>query len=173
MIGASSPAVSLTKVERHTPNTRPSSEEARPYRSPTDRGRAKNRVNNGDSTRWQKGRSSPATCCSTLERPPTSESTLTPGPGLGETESPQNVIPALDELGNQDQIDRLHPAEDPLSNVVEDRRSSGSLFAEVGQGCRIVRKHCYRGVGHQKMELPETVLHARSSLAFMDNRAPS
>ena len=56
MIRASSePAVSLTKVENHTPDTRPSSEEARPYRSPTDCGRAKNRMNNGDSTRWQKG----------------------------------------------------------------------------------------------------------------------
>ena len=89
MIGASSePAVSSTKVEKHTPDTRPSFEEARPYRSLMDRGRAKNRVNNGDSTRWQKGQSSPATCCSAPERLPTSESTLTPGLGLDETGSP-------------------------------------------------------------------------------------
>ena len=40
MIGASlEPVVSSTKVERHTPDTRPSSEEAHPYRSPTDRGK--------------------------------------------------------------------------------------------------------------------------------------
>ena len=40
MIRASSePVVSSTKVERHTPDTRPSSEEAHLYRSPTDRGR--------------------------------------------------------------------------------------------------------------------------------------
>ena len=103
MIGASSePAVSLTKVERHTPDTHPSSEEAHPYQLPTDCGRAKNRVNNGNSTRWQKGRSSSATCCSTLEIPPTSKSTLTPGPGLGETGVRQNIVLALNELGGQD-----------------------------------------------------------------------
>ena len=40
MSGASSePAVSLTKVERYTPNIRPSSEEAHPYRSLRDRGK--------------------------------------------------------------------------------------------------------------------------------------
>ena len=39
MIGASlEPVVSSTKVERHTPDTRPSSEEAHLYRS-TDRGK--------------------------------------------------------------------------------------------------------------------------------------
>ena len=103
MIGASSePAVSLTKVERHAPDTHPSSEDAHPYRSLTNRGRAKNRVNNGDSKRWQKGRSSPATCCSTPETSPTSEATLTPGPGLGETGSPPEHVLALNELGGQD-----------------------------------------------------------------------
>ena len=72
MSGASSePEVSLTKVEKHTPHTRPSSEEVHPYRSLRDRGRVKNKVNNGDSTRWQKGRSSPATSCSTGGTPPT------------------------------------------------------------------------------------------------------
>ena len=40
MIGASlEPVVSSTKVERHTPNTRPSSEEAHLYQSLTDRGK--------------------------------------------------------------------------------------------------------------------------------------
>ena len=72
MIGASSePAVSLTKVERHTPDTCPSPEDVHPYRSTRGRGSAKNKVNNGDSTRWQKDLSSPATSCSTEETPPT------------------------------------------------------------------------------------------------------
>ena len=51
MSGVSSElGVSGTKMERHTPDNRPSSEE--------ERGRAKNMANIGDSTRWQKGRSS-------------------------------------------------------------------------------------------------------------------
>ena len=63
MSGASSePTVSLTKVERHTPDTRPSSEEAHLYRSLRDCGRVKNKVN-GDSTRWQKGTSLFAQIC--------------------------------------------------------------------------------------------------------------
>ena len=89
MIGASSkPEVSLTKVERHTPDTRPNSEEVHLYRSPMDRGRAKNRVNSGDSTRWQKDLSSPATYGSAPEILATSESTPIPGLDSDETRSP-------------------------------------------------------------------------------------
>ena len=67
----SEPTVSSTKVERHTPDTHHSSGEEHPYRSMRDRGRAKNKVNNSDSTRWQKNLSSPATFCSSEEIPPT------------------------------------------------------------------------------------------------------
>ena len=55
MSGASSgPEVSFTKVEKNTPDISPSSEEVHPYRSLRDRGRVKAKVNNGESTRWQK-----------------------------------------------------------------------------------------------------------------------
>ena len=70
--------VSGAKVERHTPDNRPSSEEEHPYPRHLDRGRAKNTENIGDSTRWQKGRSSPANVSVDLERLLFSEPILNP-----------------------------------------------------------------------------------------------
>ena len=79
-----------------------------------------------------------------------------------ERHTPDTIpVLALDELGNQNQRDQLRPAKDPLSNGDEDRRSSAPLFAEVGQGCRIVHKHCHRGVGHQKLKITEAELQSK------------
>ena len=79
MSGASSePGVSGIKVEMHTPDNRPRSKEERPHPRHSDRGRAKNMENIGDSTRWRKGRSLPANVSVDPGRLPISASTPSP-----------------------------------------------------------------------------------------------
>ena len=75
-------------MERHTPDNHPSSEEERPYPRHSDREITKNMVNIGDSTRWRRGRSSPANVSADLGRLPASESTLSPGFDWVERERP-------------------------------------------------------------------------------------
>ena len=89
MSGASSELEeSGTKVERHTPDIRPSSEEERPYPRHPDRGRAKNTVNIGDLTRWQAGQSSPTNASVDPQRFPVSKSIQSSGSGWAWTEHP-------------------------------------------------------------------------------------
>ena len=75
-------------MERHTPDNHPSSEEKRPSPRHSDRGRAKNIENIGDSMRWRTGRPSPGNASEDPEKLSVSESTQNSESGWAWTENP-------------------------------------------------------------------------------------
>ena len=101
-------------MERHTPDNHPSSEEKCPSPRHSDRGRAKNIENIGDSMRWRTGRPSPGNASEDPENflfqsPLRTLNLVGPGQRIR-----QDVVPPTDELGGENKRNRLRPPNDPM-----------------------------------------------------------
>ena len=70
----------------------------------------------------------------------------------------QDVVGARDELRSQTDGERLRPAQDLLSNAVQQGRPGAPLLAEVCYCSDVVAENCDRTASQRQLKMEETVL---------------
>ena len=104
----------------------------------------RSRSNNDDRPRWQRNLPGPAKVFSKSERRSGLVTTLNVGAGEGETGAREDIVGAREELRSQADGEGLRPAQELLSQGVEERRSCATLLAKISHRCGVVAKYSHR-----------------------------
>ena len=110
----------------------------------SDPGKVRSKSNNDDWRRWQIKLFRPAKVFSNIERRSWLETTLYVGAGEGETGRRLGRVGARKELWGQAYREGLRPAQDLLSQGVEERRPGATRLAKVSHCCGVVAKDSHR-----------------------------